>query len=51
MPTSRVQTNLFLTFEIATKEQNVCYTSDPLNQPIRVHAERSKAKKILKYII
>ena len=26
MPTSRVKTNFFLTFEIAAKWQNVCYT-------------------------
>ena len=39
MATSRVKTNLFLTFEIATKWQNVCYTQRSyglisLNQPI-----------------
>ena len=38
MPTSRVKTKLFLTFEIAAKLQNVCYTrrslyADSLNQP------------------
>ena len=40
MPTSRVKTNLFLTFEIATKWQNVGYTRRSyglisLNQPKR----------------
>ena len=40
MPTSRVKTNLFLIFEIATKWQNVGYTRRSymlmsLNQPIR----------------
>ena len=38
MATSRVKTNLFLTFEIATKWQYVCYTQRSyklisLNQP------------------
>ena len=38
MATSRVKTNLFLTFEIAAKWQNVCYTQRSyglisLNQP------------------
>ena len=43
MATSRVKTNLFLTFEIAAKWQNVCYTQQSyrlisLNQPkIKVH--------------
>ena len=46
MTTSRVKTNLFLTFEIAAKWQNVCYTQRSyrpisLNQPIRV-AQLSK---------
>ena len=41
MATSRVKTNLFLTFEIAAKWQNVCYTQRSyrlisLNQPINM---------------
>ena len=42
MPTSRVKTNLFLTFEIAAKWQNVGYTRRSyrlisLNQPRNVN--------------
>ena len=42
MPTSRVKTDLFLTFEIAAKWQNVGYTRRSyglisLNQPKIVH--------------
>ena len=40
MPTSRVKTNLFLTFEIAARWQNVCYTQryyiDSLNQTTNI---------------
>ena len=42
MATSRVKTNLFLTFEIAAKWQYVCYTQRSyrlisLNQPKNIH--------------
>ena len=47
MATSRVKTNLFLTFEIAAKWQYVCYTQRPywlisLNQPKKRGAHQFK---------
>ena len=44
MATSRVKTNLLLTFEIAAKWQNVCYTQRSyrlisLNQPKRTKGD------------
>ena len=49
MATSRVKTNLFLTFEVATKWQNVCYTQRSyrlisLNQPKSTHPEKKSTK-------
>ena len=49
MATSRVKTNLFLTFEVATKWQNVCYTQRSyrlisLNQPKSTHPEKKNTK-------
>ena len=53
MATSRVKTNLFLTFEIATKWQNVCYTQRcyrliSLNQPIKSPATFTRDLSCLK---
>ena len=42
MPTSRVKTNFFLTFEISAKWQNVCYTRQYYRQIFK------SAKKTIK---
>ena len=46
MATSRVKTVLFLTFEIATKWQNVCYTQQSYRL-ISLNQARKKAQVTL----
>ena len=56
MATSRVKTDLFLTFEIAAKWQYVCYTQRSyrlisLNQPIITSLNNAKGKKMMNLVV